>query len=127
MHELEGCGYLYRWPRRNERGHVAGYVWAYSADVETLRATLEEVAPEVVQRAAVSGSPVNGSPVNGSPGDGADQPKQGEPAGRAVSRSTVDGSPVNIRRTVLKKNEKKNEPRALGRGPGMRRVRRPTG
>lgn len=35
VHELEGCGYLYRWLRRNERGHVSGYVWAYSADVET--------------------------------------------------------------------------------------------
>jgi hypothetical protein len=107
VHELEGCGYLYRWPRRNERGHASGYVWAYSADVETLRATLEEVAPEVVQRAAVSGSPVDGSP-----GDGADQPKQGEPAGRPVSGSTGDGSHANLRRTVRKKNEKKNEPSA---------------
>ncbi len=107
VHELEACGYLYRWPRRNERGHVAGYVWAYSADTETLRATLEEVAPEVVRRATVSGSPVNGSP-----GNGPEQHGQGETAGRTASGSTVDGSPVSIRSTVFKKNLKKNPPSA---------------
>lgn len=103
VRELERCGYLYRWLRRNDRGHISGYVWAYSADTDALRSMLEEVAPEVVQRAAVSGSPVNGSPVNG-----ADQPKQTETAGRTVSGSTVPGSHATLRRTFLKKNEKKN-------------------
>ncbi|WP_146173941.1 hypothetical protein [Saccharothrix carnea] len=50
---------------------VSGYVWDYSVDVETLRATLEQVAPEAGKRAAVSGSSVTG----------ADQSKLGEPAG----------------------------------------------
>jgi hypothetical protein len=107
VHELERCGYLYRWPRRNERGHAAGFVWAYSADTEALRATLEEVAPEVVRRSTASGSAVHGSPGNGS-----EQPEQAVAAGRTASGSTGDGSHASIRRTVRKKNEKKNPPSA---------------
>ncbi|MFD9703872.1 hypothetical protein [Lentzea sp. NPDC059081] len=114
VHELERCGYLYRWPRRNERGHAAGFVWAYSADAEALRVTLEEVAPEVVQRATASGSAVNGSPGNGS-----EQPKQAEPAGRTVSGSTGYGSHASIRRTVFTKNEKKNPPSAPTGRPAL--------
>lgn len=111
VHELERYGYLYRWLRRTENG-LNGYVWAFSADPDALRAMLAEVYPEVVDNSTVSGSSVHGSA-----GNGPDQGKQGETAGGTVPGSTVDGSPGDLRSTGSKKNWKKN-PRAPKRGAG---------
>jgi hypothetical protein len=107
VRELEKFGYLYRWPRRTERGHVSDYVWAFSADPDALRAMLAEQVPTVVDR-AVGNSTIAGSAVTGSAGNGADQAKTDRSADRTGSGATVAGSHATPRRTDLTKNWKKN-------------------
>lgn len=103
VREIERRGYLYRWPRRNNRGHLEGYVWAFSADRDELRKQVgEHVTPLVDNQTGY------GSAVDGSPGNGSDQDKHRRSAGRAASGSTVDGSPASITRTISQKNSKKN-------------------